>query len=244
MLSTSVQISTAVALWLTFATGAIAGDTRALQSACFPPKTLNAIQGEKYPVKGDRDFDRAPKDAAPLAPSQPVEAALRGSIRSVVLPKGEKLIALTFDLCEQHGEVAGYDGEVIDYLRRENVKATLFAGGKWMRSHHARTEQLLSDPLFEMANHSDTHPNLRLQDSANLQTQILGPQRAYEATVQRLSTTQCAAKVPDALRSIAPRLALFRFPFGACNAVSMAAVNDTGLLAIQWDLSTGDPDPH
>ena len=239
-----INLLSSAALFCAAATTASATDSRALQSACFAPNVLKGIPGEKFPSKGDRDFDGVPREAETLAPSQPIEQAMRGAIRRVELPKGEKLIALTFDLCEQHGEVAGYDGEVIDYLRRENVKATLFAGGKWMRSHQARTEQLMTDPLFEMGNHSDTHPNLRKLDGPALQTEVLGPQRAYRATVQRLSSTQCAAKAPEAVRALAPRLTLFRFPFGACNAASMNAVNDAGLLAIQWDLSTGDPDPH
>ena len=58
-----------------------------------------------------------------------------GVIRRVVLPDKRKLIALTFDLCEQPGEVAGYDGAIVDYLRKEHIKATFFAGGKWLRSH-------------------------------------------------------------------------------------------------------------
>ena len=35
--------------------------------------------------------------------------------------------------------------------------------------------------------------------------------------------------------------ALFRFPFGTCNAETLNAVNDAGLLAIQWDVVSGDP---
>ncbi|NJM55238.1 MAG: polysaccharide deacetylase family protein [Verrucomicrobiae bacterium] len=89
-------------------------------------------------------------------------ATHRGAIRRVELPPGKKLIALTLDLCEQPGEVSGYDGRIFDLLRRENVKATLFVGGKWMRSHEARTQQLMTDPLFEIANHSSGHRNLRL----------------------------------------------------------------------------------
>jgi peptidoglycan-N-acetylglucosamine deacetylase len=218
--------------------------SQALQSACFAPDALHAINGERQPVKGDHDFDKldAAKDA--LAPHAAIDPALRGAIRRVDLPKGEKLIALTFDLCEQRGEVAGYDGEVFDYLRRENVKATLFAGGKWMRSHQARTEQLMTDPLFELANHSETHRNLRLLESADVQNEINAPQRTYEQARQRLSATQCAANAPEGMSAIPSRLTMFRFPFGACNTTSLAAVNDAGLLAIQWDLSTGDPDPH
>ena len=34
---------------------------------------------------------------------------------------------------------------------------------------------------------------------------------------------------------------LFRFPYGACNRESLNAVGDAGLIAIQWDVSSGDP---
>ena len=50
----------------------------------------------------------------------------------VELPPGVKLVALTFDLCETDGSIAGYDGRIVDLLRAEDVKATFFAGGKWM----------------------------------------------------------------------------------------------------------------
>ena len=76
---------------------------------------------------------------------------LRGSIRSVELPPGEKLIALTFDLCEENGYVSGYDGRVVDLLRAQGIKATFFAGGKWMETHPERAQQLIADPLFEIA---------------------------------------------------------------------------------------------
>ena len=220
-----------------------AGD-RALQAACFAPDKLRPISGEKYPVKGDHDFDRQPAADVQLLPFPAIPAAQRGSIRRFELPKGEKLIALTFDLCEQRGEVAGYDGDIFDYLRREGVKATLFAGGKWMRSHAARTEQLMTDPLFEIANHSETHRNIRLLGSADAVNEISGPQFTYEHERRRVSSTQCAARVPGALSGVPFRISLFRFPFGACNPAAMTAVNDAGLLAIQWDISAGDPDPH
>ncbi|MDK9695483.1 MAG: hypothetical protein OEL76_03750, partial [Siculibacillus sp.] len=39
------------------------------------------------------------------------------------------------------------------------------------------------------------------------------------------------------------RSKFLRFPFGACDPRSMAAVNEAGMAAIQWDVSTGDPSP-
>jgi peptidoglycan/xylan/chitin deacetylase (PgdA/CDA1 family) len=236
---------TAVALsvWAGGSQVASAGD-QSVQSACFAPQALTAVAGERQPKRGVFTFDKIPPADADLAPFEPVPPALRGAIRRVDLRNGEKLIALTFDLCEQRGEVSGYDGDIIDYLRAEKIHATLFAGGKWMRSHAARTEQLLSDPLFEMANHTEAHRNLRLLDAATAKADIDSPQRAYEAARKRLAENQCTAPVADAAARLPPRLTLFRFPYGACNAASLKAVNDAGLLAIQWDLSSGDPDPH
>lgn len=213
-----------------------------IQNACFAPSALNAVPGEERIQKGDHRFSNPPPRSA-VFPAPPVPPELRGSIRRVDLPPGKKLVALTFDLCELSHEIAGYEGRIIDTLRKENVKATLFAGGKWMRSHIDRTQQLMSDPLFEVANHSEAHRNLRLLNGEALSDEILGPERAWENIRKNLSEKQCLASMPDAIQSIPPRLSLFRFPYGACNPQSLNAVNDAGLLAIQWDVSTGDPSP-
>ncbi len=223
------------------ASAANSRDTKLLQ-ACFAPADLAAIPSEKAPRKGQRGFDR-PQPARRLVPFEPAPKNLRGAIRRVKLPAGQKLIALTLDLCEQPGEIAGYDGAIIDYLRKEGVKATLFVGGKWLRSHDRRARQLMADPLFEIANHSEGHRNLRLLSGARLTEEIAGPQRAYEAIHENFAAEQCAARLPDAWRGVPNRMSLFRFPFGACNQASLDAVNDAGLLAIQWDVSTGDPTP-
>jgi peptidoglycan-N-acetylglucosamine deacetylase len=212
------------------------------QNQCFAPEQLAAKEGERKPVKGIHTFD-APMPATKLASFAPVPQNLRGAIRRVKLPAGKKLIALTLDLCEQPGEVAGYDGAIFDYLRAQGVKATLFTGGKWFRSHSERVQQLLSDPLFELANHSEAHRNLRLLEGAALSEEVLGPQRSYEAARKSFAASQCVAGNPAALARTPPRMNLFRFPFGACNQQSLDAVNDAGLLAIQWDLSTADPSP-
>ena len=206
---------------------------------CWSSDALRARSREREPVKGIHTFDKS-DPARSLAPANPVPAAQRGAIRRVKLPAGRKLIALTFDLCETPGEVAGYDGAIVDYLRDHNIKATFFTGGKWMRSHSERTQQLLSDPLFEMANHSETHRNLRLLHGKVLSDEINAPQRAYESLVEGYTGRQCR-RGDGTIAKLPARMTLFRFPFGACDPESLNAVNDAGLLAIQWDLSTGDP---
>ena len=210
--------------------------------ACFSKTELGVQAKEKFVRKRVRTFDKAALTDG-LVDYAPVPQGLRGAIRRVTIADGRKLIALTLDMCEQNGEIAGYDGAILDFLREQNVKATIFAGGKWMRSHASRTIQMIADPLFEMANHAQAHRNLRGLSGARLKAEVLGPQKAYEELRGKLATNSCVSKIPGALNAIPQRLGLFRFPYGACNPRSMQAVNDAGLLAIQWDVSTGDPSP-
>lgn len=178
-----------------------------------------------------------PPDLAALPPAAPLAPGLRGAIRRVDLPPGEKLVALTFDLCETSGEIAGYDGAIVEELRRRKVPTTFFVGGHWSLTHPGRFGEIAADPLFEIANHTWSHANLRTVDDERLKREVLAPEAAFHKAV-----TGPVCPRPDA---VAPthRSTLFRFPFGACDARSMAAVNDAGMAAIQWDVSTGDPSP-
>src|SRR5689334_12495265 len=117
---------TAIVLALAGPEAVAAGSRSALQASCWPPSMLAGRVGENLSIRRNwRQAVRVP-DVANLPPSYP--AAIRGAIRRVALPAGKKLIALTFDLCETAGEMAGYDGAVIDYLRSQRIKATYFAG--------------------------------------------------------------------------------------------------------------------
>lgn len=176
----------------------------------------------------------APPDLAGLPAPVPVDPALRGSIRRVDLPEGQKLVALTFDLCEVPGQQSGYDGGVVEVLRREGVAATFFVGGHWAATHPTRFSELAHTPGFTIANHSWSHQNDR----------VLGPDRLMSEIRAPLVTFRREAEAPvcPASTSFQPTR-LYRFPFGACSPASMAAVNDAGMLAIQWDVSTGDPSP-
>jgi peptidoglycan-N-acetylglucosamine deacetylase len=142
---------TVIAL-LALATPAIAEDAAAPQQ-CWTPGALAGTPGEikHQPSKGPLDV--AALKATPMPAAIPVEPALRGLIESVALPPDKKLIALTFDLCEESGYVSGYDGRIVDLLRAEGIKATFFAGGKWMETHPERAAQLIADPLFEVGSH-------------------------------------------------------------------------------------------
>lgn len=214
------------------------GETGA--GACWNKEQLRARGGkEKQIQRRVFGFDAA-EAIGDLPTAEPVRGPLRGAIRRVTLPPGEKLVALTIDFCESPGEVAGYDGDIIDYLRAERIPATLFVGGKWLRSHPERSEQLIADRLFEIGNHGDGHRDARHLAGRRLKDELLSPQASYRAVRTRLSQRQCFRQDSSQLGGPPERMRYYRFPFGRCDRASLKAVNDAGMLAVQWDISTGD----
>lgn len=213
-----------------------------LLKRCFAPEALTARPSERLPVRGASGSN-------PRIPPLPVAdavtpAAHRGAIRRVTLPPGKKLVALTLDLCEQPGEIAGYDGAIFDWLRTNRIKATVFTGGKWMATHAERTRQLLADPLLELASHGWAHRNVRGLTGQDLTQELLGPEAAFQMQRAALASSQCvAAGGAAATSTLLKRLALYRFPYGACNAAALDTLASRGMLAIQWDVSTGDASP-
>jgi peptidoglycan/xylan/chitin deacetylase (PgdA/CDA1 family) len=170
-----------------------------------------------------------------------LSSEMANSIRSVKLPENVKLIALTFDLCEGAKEISGYDPGIVNYLRANKIKATFFAGGKWMRSHPEKTMQLMAEPLFEIGNHSWNHKNFRKLDKREAQDQVLWTQAQYELLWEELQTRPCFHATGEQETKIPRVPRLFRFPFGACNSDTLKMLQDLGLPAIQWNIVSGDP---
>jgi peptidoglycan/xylan/chitin deacetylase (PgdA/CDA1 family) len=222
-------------LWLGLLTA-----TAAAESTCWAPGELLYRRGEERVQKGVAQAHIAPPRRV-LAQFSPLPQ--RGVIRRVKLPAGQKLVALTFDLCEQASEIAGYQGGIVDFLRSNQIKATFFLGGKWMLSHRERAQQLMADPLFEVANHTWQHRNLRTVSGQALADEIRNAQLAYEEVREELQTRQCMGPDRGArAREQAPqRLGFLRFPFGACSAAALDEAAHQGLTPIQWDVSSGDP---
>ncbi|HAO32040.1 MAG TPA: polysaccharide deacetylase [Candidatus Competibacteraceae bacterium] len=225
---------------------AASAQTPAKPAAASVPQQACWSQERPRDGSNPKKIKRAASDPLPSEdlqpPPTPLTTALSRSIRYVKPRNGEKLVALTFDLCEQADAVSGYDAALVNYLRDQQVKATFFAGGKWMRSHPDRTMQLMVDPLFELGNHTWTHANLRVVNGAKMIEQIDKTQREYGMLRERLlQSARASAFAAQLAANVPPRLRLFRFPYGACNGASLAAVNQQGLAAIQWNIVTGDP---
>ena len=95
-------------------------------------------QLDKYDLKRAIKNNYAPPEKLrPDINLEPVKDL--GIIRRVNLyNKNLKVIALTFDMCELDTNTSGCDMDIINFLRENNIKATLFMGGKWMRTHERR----------------------------------------------------------------------------------------------------------
>jgi len=154
-------------------------------------------------------------------------------------------VALTFDLCEAAGGMSGYDAGIVNYLRNQRVKATFFAGGKWLHSHPEKAMQLMADPLFEIGNHSWDHPHFRRLSVKAMADQILRTQAQYEILWQELARRALATGIDPAEMEKIPRVPrAFRFPYGTCNPEALQLLARLGLVNIQWNIVTGDPDKH
>jgi peptidoglycan/xylan/chitin deacetylase (PgdA/CDA1 family) len=73
------------------------------------------------------------------------------------LPTTAKVVALTFDACGTSGLSKGYDRDLIDFLNREQIPATLFLSSLWIDANPETAKALAANPLFEIENHGLRH---------------------------------------------------------------------------------------
>lgn len=150
-----------------------------------------------------------------------------GVIRRVKLPEGIKAVALTFDMCELDTVTTGCDMAVLSFLRENHIPATLFMGGKWMRTHSRRVKEIMTEGgLFEIGNHNWSHGNCALLSDDGLKAQILWTQAQYELLREEAGIDD----IPDVPE-------LFRLPYGRNNQRSLKIIAELGLRVIQWDVA-------
>ncbi len=153
----------------------------------------------------------------------PIPVTKRGLITHG--PRSGKNVALTFDLCQSQGATSGFDPEIVRILSDSETPATFFPGGLWMRDHRYETRALAGNPLFELGNHSWSHPDFSR----------IPPERMAE----EIRKTQ---RIMWELLGYQTRL--FRFPYGRYSEKALDVIGQNGLYAIQWDVVSGDPDPR
>lgn len=217
--------------------------SNAIMKACWPDARKLAGRPEEKKTRrtGPGAYLARPERAQPANALAPLPRRLQRSIRRVDTG-GKRLVALTFDIGERNNDFAGYDGEIIDYLRKEGIKATHYFGGKWMATHRERAMQLIADPLFEPGNHAWTHGNMRVLTGQDMIDQIQFTQAQYEVILEELRRLPCAQGIGESeFLKIPQQLPSFRYPYGTCSQESLRAANDLGLPAVQWDVVSADP---
>lgn len=195
------------------------------------PEEISLPQIPEIWIPNSLDLKRAiPNDSSPPTRTIPLHElpALSddGIIRRVKLSGDKKAIALTFDMCELDTSTTGCDVDVLNFLREKNIPATLFMGGKWMRTHSRRVKQIMHEPLFEIANHNWSHGNAALLSDEGLKAQILWTQAEYEL-LREEAGIEGIPKVP----------VLFRLPYGRSSQRALKTIASLGLKVIQWDVA-------
>jgi len=216
------------------------GSEKVLRS-CWSEKELQGKPQDKIIIFEKELLPLPPRLIAPLSELCPSKPEPANSIRRINPIGNKKVITLTFDLCEQADEIMGYDYELVNYLRAHQIRATFFAGGKWMQSHPDKAMQLMADPLFEIGNHTWSHTNMRVIGKEEQRQQILLTQAQYRELRRQLSCWPCARQAGQKEMAKIPTLPLcFRFPYGACNTETLQLLKQLNLAAVQWDVVTED----
>ncbi len=214
--------------------------SRTVLSTLWTPEELTGKPEDKQIFR--QKYRNPPQRLIPEYNHLPLSPEFQNSIRHVTPIGNQKIIALTFDLCESANEKSGYDADIVNYLRENHIRATFFAGGKWMLSHAEKSMQLMADPLFEVGNHSWSHANFRTINSDLMDAQILRTQAQYELLWESLRERVVAKQIDPSEMSKIPKTPLvFRFPYGACSPLALEKLKQYGLPAIQWSIVTGDP---
>lgn len=139
--------------------------------------------------------------------------------------RGHRAIALTFDACTTTREASPYDARITATLEAMRVPATIFVGGGWAEREPDALRELAASPLFEIGNHTFTHPHLTRLADAQIRDELLRTQAAVAALTGRAPT-------------------LFRPPYGEYDTRVLRVAAALGLTTVEYDLPSGDPGAH
>ncbi|WP_096156698.1 polysaccharide deacetylase family protein [Bacillus sp. FJAT-45066] len=128
----------------------------------------------------------------------------------------EKLVALTFD----DGPDDYYTPRMLDVLKEKGVPATFFVVGRQVDAFPQIMKRIVEEG-HGIANHTQTHPNLRTQWSSNVRAQVNTTQETMARVVGRR---------PD----------IFRPPYGSLTKADVVVLNELGMKNIMWSVDTVD----
>jgi murein DD-endopeptidase MepM/ murein hydrolase activator NlpD/peptidoglycan/xylan/chitin deacetylase (PgdA/CDA1 family) len=133
-------------------------------------------------------------------------------------------VALTFDLCHSAG--SGFDWNIYNYLKDNQIPATFFASGLWLENHQSEAQTLAQIDFFEIGLHGHTHTKLAELTEEEIKNELVLAQKALKQTTGRETN-------------------LFRLPYGTSdsyNDLVLRLIAEGGYYNIYWEVVTGDPD--
>lgn len=131
-----------------------------------------------------------------------------------VLPTARKVVALTFDI----GPVNGVP-KTLATLRRDHVRATFFLTGR-RAVRDQRMARAIAAARQLIGNHSNNHPDFTTISTARIGQEIRTARLRIESVTGRVSWPW------------------FRFPYGAHNGRTVAAVNALGYATVGWTVDS------
>jgi len=129
----------------------------------------------------------------------------------------DKKIAISFDAAWG----AEYTDEILDILKKRNIKTTFFLVGFWVDKYPEKVRRIASEG-HEIGKHSTTHPHMSQLSSEQIRMEI--------------ETTQ--KKIEELAGDRAVKL--FRPPFGDYNDRLILTCREMGFYPIQWDVDSLD----
>lgn len=112
-----------------------------------------------------------------------------------------------------------YLDSILNTLRTENVKATFFLDGSWLKKNKELAKRI-QDEGHELSNHAYSHPDM--------------------AQLSRYEQVQQITKTETLLKELNVHNIWFAPPSGSFNAVTVQAARDQGLLTVLWTIDTID----
>jgi len=142
----------------------------------------------------------------------------------------EKVIALTFDGCDAKRD--GYDSDLIEYLKAENIPATIFLSGEWIDKNRVEAEYLAKEELFSIQNHGELHRPLSF--SGNSAYGIDGTLSPIDALLE----VEFNAERIRGLTGKKPRY--YRPGTGWYEEEAKELIEEKGYKIIEFDIVSGD----
>lgn len=144
------------------------------------------------------------------------------------------IIAFTFDAC---GGKNGnrYDKDLIEYLRKEKIPATLFITGKWIDSQFNSFLDLSRDSLFEIENHGLNHRPCSVKGDSIYG--IHGTANIEEA----FDEIEANARKIEAITNHYPHF--YRSATAFIDEAGAAMASKLDITAISYDVLSGDAIP-